>query len=124
MSRLNKYNHPLQSDLQKICEKLNVSVNITAEELTDLDSDVTISGVLSDADIINGVTGCVKIEDYEADHEDVPEEDMRLSNPSYAEVVKAISIVECYSILQPLVTISRKHFVMPKGLWKWLTLQT
>ena len=88
----------IQSDLQKLSEKFNVNVDITADELVDLDSDVTVSGVLSDTDIINDVTGCVEIEDDEADNEDVPEEDIRLSKPSYAEVVKAISIVESYSV--------------------------
>ena len=68
----------LQSDLQKLGEKFNVSVDITADKLVDLDSNVTISGVLSDADIINDVTGCVEIEDDEADGEDIPEEDIRL----------------------------------------------
>ena len=76
----------------------NISVDITADELVDLDSDVTISGVLSDANIINDVTGCVEIKDDEAEDEDVPEEDIRLSSPSYEEVVKAISIVERHSV--------------------------
>ena len=53
----------LQSDLQKLSEKFNVSVYITADKLVDLDSDVTVSGVLSDTDIINDVTECVEIED-------------------------------------------------------------
>ena len=66
--------------------------------MVDLDSDVTVSGFLSDADIINDVTGCVEIEDDEADDEDVPEEYIRSSKPSYAEVVKAILIVESYSV--------------------------
>ena len=88
----------LQSDLQKLSEKFNVIVDITADELVDLDSDVTISGVLSDANIINDVTGCVEIKDDEAEDEDVPEEDIRLSSPSYEEVVKAISIVERHSV--------------------------
>ena len=56
-------------------------------KLVDLDSDVTVSGVLCDADIINDVTGCVKIEEDEEEDEDVPEEDIRLINPSYEETV-------------------------------------
>ena len=67
-------------------------------KLVDLDSDVTVSRVLSDAYIINDVTVYVKIEDDEADDEDIPEEDIRSNNPSYEEVVKAISIVESYSV--------------------------
>ena len=68
------------------------------DEIGCLDSDVTVSRVLSDAYIINDVTVYVKIEDDEADDEDIPEEDIRSNNPSYEEVVKAISIVESYSV--------------------------
>ena len=65
-----------------------------------MNSDFTVSGVLSDAYIINDVTGCVKVEDDEEDDEDVPEEDIRLNNPSYEEVVKPILIVESYSVFR------------------------
>ena len=47
----------LQSDLQTLHEKFNVNVDITADELVDIDLNVSVSGSLSEAGIINEVIG-------------------------------------------------------------------
>ena len=98
LNNWNWRNFKLQKDFVKLGERFNVSVDITADELVDLDSGVFVSGVMSDADIINDVIGCFEIEDDEAEDEDGREENIRLSKPSYSEVVKAIAIVEDYSV--------------------------
>ena len=85
----------LEADLQKLKEIFGLDYQLTAEQLVNIDSQLSVSGTLSDADIIAGVYG--NSVDLSDDEHDQPEEKIVL-RPSKKSVSDAIKTLEDYSV--------------------------
>ena len=89
----------LRGDLQVMEEKFNVNFELTAEELVDIDFEISVTGAISDKDIIAEVSGSVDYKDSSEDDDfdnEGPTE--LLTKPDFKDAMNAISILEDYSI--------------------------
>ena len=89
----------LKNDLEVMKEKFNMNFELTAEELVDIDFEISVTGTVSDADIITEVTRRAHDADDEenSDNEEQPTE--CLTKPSFNDVMNSITILEDYSLL-------------------------
>ena len=62
----------LKNDLEVKKEKFNMTFELTAEELVDIDFEISVTGTVSDADIIAEVTGRAHDADDEEDSDNPP----------------------------------------------------
>ena len=62
----------LKNDLEVKKEKFNMTFELTAEELVDIDFEISVTGTVSDADIIAEVTGRAHDADDEEDSDSPP----------------------------------------------------
>ena len=83
----------LKNDLEVMKEKFKMNFELTAEELVDIDFEISVTGTVSDADIIAEVTGRAHDADDEEDsnNEEQPTE-------SFNDVMNSITILEDYSL--------------------------
>ena len=89
----------LRGDLQVMKEKFNVNFELTAEELVDIDFEISVTGAISDKDIIAEVSGSVDCKDSSEDDDfDNEEPTELLTKPDFKDAMNAISILEDYSI--------------------------
>lgn len=89
----------LRGDLQVMKEKFNVNFELTAEELVDIDFEISVTGAISDKDIIAEVSGSVDYKDSSEDDDfDNEEPTELLKKPDFKDAMNAISILEDYSI--------------------------
>lgn len=89
----------LRGDLQVMKEKFNVNFELTAEELVDIDFEISVTGAISDKDIIAEVSGSVDYKDSSEDDDfDNEEPTELLTKPDFKDAMNAISILEDYSI--------------------------
>ena len=80
-------------------EKFNVNFKLTAEELVDIDFEISVTGAISDKDIIAEVSGSVDYKDSSEDDDfDNEEPTELLTKPDFKDAMNAISILEDYSI--------------------------
>ena len=79
-------------------DKFNLNFELTADELVDIDFEISVSGLISDKDIIAEVSGCVDCNDSEDDDSDNEEPTELLAKPDFKDAMNAISILEEYSI--------------------------
>ena len=75
-----------------------MNFELTAEELVDIDFEISITGTVSDADIIAEVTGCAHDADDEEDSENEEQPTECLTKPSFSDVINSITILEEYSL--------------------------
>ena len=89
----------LRGDLQVMKEKFNVNFELTAEELVDIEFEISVTGAISDKDIIAEVSGSVDYKDSSEDDDfDNEEPTELLTKPDFKDAMNAISILEDYSI--------------------------
>ena len=89
----------LRGDLQVMKEKFNVNFELTAEELVDIDFEISVTGAISDKDIIAEVSGSVDYKDSSEDDDfDNEEPTELLTKPDFKDAMNAISILEDYSV--------------------------
>ena len=89
----------LRGGLQVMKEKFNVNFELTAEELVDIDFEISVTGAISDKDIIAEVSGSVDYKDSSEDDDfDNEEPTELLTKPDFKDAMNAISILEDYSI--------------------------
>ena len=89
----------LRGDFQVMKEKVNVNFELTAEELVDIDFEISVTGAICDKDIIAEVSGSVDYKDSSEDDDfDNEEPTELLTKPDFKDAMNAISILEDYSI--------------------------
>ena len=88
----------LRNDLEVMKEKLNMNFELTAEELVDIDFEISVTGTESDADIIAEVTGRAYDADDEEDSDNEEQPTECLTKPSFNDVMNSITILEDYSL--------------------------
>ena len=71
----------LRGDLQVMKEKFNVNFELTADELVDIDFEISVTGTISDKKIITEVSGSVDCKDSEDDDSDKEEPTELLTKP-------------------------------------------
>ena len=88
----------LKNDLEVMKEKFNMNLELTAEELVDIDFEISVTGTVSDADIIAKVTGRAHDADDEEDSDNEEQPSESLTKPSFNDVMNSITILEDYSL--------------------------
>ena len=88
-----------KNDLEVMKEKFNMNFELTAKELVDIDFEISVTGTVSDADIIAKVTGCAHDADDEEDSDNEEQSTECLTKPSFNDVMNSITILEDYSLL-------------------------
>ena len=88
----------LKNDLEVMKEKFNMNFELTAEELVDIDFEISVTGTASDADIIAKVTGRAHDADDEEDSDNEEQPTACLTKPSFNDVMNSITILEDYSL--------------------------
>ena len=88
----------LKNDLEVMKEKFNMNFELTAEELVDIDFEISVIGTASDADIIAKVTGRAHDADDEEDSDNEEQPTACLTKPSFNDVMNSITILEDYSL--------------------------
>ena len=88
----------LKNDLEVIKEKFNMNFELTAEELVDIDFEISVTGTVSDAGIIAEVTGRVHDADDEEDSDNEEQPTECLTKPSFNDVMNSITILEDCSL--------------------------
>ena len=87
----------LKDDLEMMKEKFHENYGMTAEELLDIDFEISVTSALSDADIIAEISGHV---DTDEEEESVDEEQPTdcISKPLFKDVMDTVTILEDYSL--------------------------
>ena len=88
----------LKNDLEVMKEKFNMNFELTAEELVDIDFEISVTGTVSDSDIIAKVTGRAHDADDEEDSDNEEQPTECLTKPSFNDVMNSITILEDYSL--------------------------
>ena len=88
----------LENDLEVMKEKFNMNFELTAEELVDIAFEISVTGAVSDADIIAEVTGRPHDADDEEDSDNEEQPAECLTKPSFNDVMNSITILEDYSL--------------------------
>ena len=88
----------LKNDLEVMKEKFNMNFELTAEELVDIDFEISVTGTVSDVDIIAEVTGRAHDADDEEDSDNEEQPTECLTKPSFNDVMNSITILEDYSL--------------------------
>ena len=88
----------LKNDLEVMKEKFNMNFELTTEELVDIDFEISVTGTVSDADIIAEVTGRAHDADDEEDSDNEEQPTECLTKPSFNDVMNSITILEDYSL--------------------------
>ena len=88
----------LKNDLEVMKEKFNMNFELTAEELVDIDFEISVTGTVSDADIIAEVTGSAHDPDGEEDSDNEEQPTECLNKPSFNDAMNSITILEDYSL--------------------------
>ena len=87
----------LKDDLEMMKEKFHENYGTTAEELLDIDFEISVISALSDADIIAEISGHVDTdEEEEFDDEEQPTD--CISKPLFKDVMDTITVLEDYSL--------------------------
>ena len=87
----------LKDDLEMMKEKFDENYGMTAEELLDIDFEISVTSALSDADIIAEIPGHVDTdEEEECDDEEQPTD--CISKPLFKDVMDTITVLEDYSL--------------------------
>ena len=86
----------LKDDLEMMKEKCNENYGMTAEELVDIDFEISVTSTSSDADVAE-VSGHVDIGDEEEFHDKEQPNDCT-SKPACKDVMNAIAVFEHYSL--------------------------
>ena len=87
----------LKDDLKMMKEKFHENYGMTAEELVDIDFEISVTSTSSDVDIIAEVSGHVDINDEEvSDNEEQPTN--CISKLAFKDVMNAIDVREDYSL--------------------------
>ena len=60
----------LKDDLEIMKEKFHENYGMTAEELVDIDFEISVTGTPSDADVVTKISGHVDIDDEEESHDE------------------------------------------------------
>ena len=104
---------------------------LTADKLVDIDFEISVTGTISDKDIIVEVSGNVDCEDSEDDDFDNEEPTELLTKPDFKDAMNAISILEEYSVFTKFEIDLRKalndtsrvleldHHVKQKTVQNW-----
>ena len=88
----------LKNDLEVMKEKFNMNFEMTAEELVHIDFEISVTGTVSDADIIAEVTRRAHDADDEEDSDNEEQPTECLTKPSFNDVMNSITILEDYSL--------------------------
>ena len=88
----------LKNDLEVRKEKFNMNFEWTAEEPVDIDFEISVTGTVSDADIIAEVTGRAHDVDDEEDSDNEEQPTKCLTKPSFNDVMNSITILEDHSL--------------------------
>ena len=88
----------LKNDIEVMKEKFNMNFELTAEELVDIDFEISVTGTVSDADITAEVTGRGHDADDEEDSDNEEQPTECLTKPSFNDVMNFITILEDYSL--------------------------
>ena len=88
----------LQRDLQVMKEKFNVDFKLTTDELVDIDFEISVSSIASNADIIAEVSRRDDNNNSEDDDSDNKGPNKTLTKPDFKGAMNAISILEKYNI--------------------------
>ena len=88
----------LKSDLAVMKEKFNMNFKLTAKELVDIDFEISVTGTVSDADIIAEVTGHAHDANDEEDSDNEEQPTACLTKLSFNDVMNSITILEDYSL--------------------------
>ena len=83
----------LKNDLEVMKEKFNMNFELTAQELVDIDFEISVTGTVSDADIIAKVTGRAHDADDEEDSDNEEQPTECLTKPSFNDVMNSITIL-------------------------------
>ena len=75
-----------------------MNFELPAEELVDIDFEISFTGTVSDADIIAEVTGRAHDADDEEDSDNEEQPTECLTKPSFNDVMNSITILEDYSL--------------------------
>ena len=94
-----------KNDLEVMKEKFNMNFELTAEELVDIDFEISVTGTVSDADIIAKVTRRAHDADDEEDSDNEEQPTECLTKPFFNDVMDFITILEDYSLFSNFVTI-------------------
>ena len=78
-------------------EKYHENYGMTAEELIDIDFEISVTNTSSNADIIAEVSGHVDIDDEEESNDKGQPTDCILK-PAFKDVMNAITVLEDYSL--------------------------
>ena len=92
----------LKNDLEVMKEKFNMNFELTVEELVDIDFEISVTGTVSEADIIAEVTGRAHDADDEEDSDNEEQPTECLTKPSFNDVMNSITILEDYSLFSNL----------------------
>ena len=84
--------------LEVMKEKFNMNFELTAKELVDIDFEISVTGTVSDADIIAKVTGRAHDADDEEDSDNEEQPTEFLTKPSFNDVMNSITILEDYNL--------------------------
>lgn len=84
--------------------KFNVEFELTAAELVDIEFEISVSGIVSDAHIIAEVSGRDSDNDIGDDDSDNEEPTDTLTKPDFKDVMNAISILRnaCLPNVEPI----------------------
>ena len=88
----------LKNDLEVMKEKFNMKFELSAEELVDIDFEISVTGTAYNADIIAEVTGRAHDADDEEDSDNEEQPTECLTKPSFNDVMNSITILEDYSL--------------------------
>ena len=83
----------LKDDLEIMKEKLYENYGMTAEELVDIDFEISVTSAWSDGDIIAEVSGNVDIDDEEESANEEQPNDC-ISKPALKDVINSITVLE------------------------------
>ena len=86
----------LKDDLEMTKEECHENYGMTAEELVDIDFEISVTSTSSDPDIIAEVSGHVDIDDEESDDEEQPTD--CTSKPPFKDAMNAFTVLEDYSL--------------------------
>ena len=88
----------LKNDLEVMKEKFNKNFELTAAEVVDIDFEISVTGTVSDADIIAEVTRRAHDADDEEDSDNEQQPTECLTKPSFNYVMNSLTILEDYSL--------------------------
>ena len=87
-----------KNDLEVMKEKFNMNFELTAEELVDIDFEISVTGTVPDADINAEVTGRAHDADDEEDSDNEEQPTECLTKPYFNDEMDFITILEDYSL--------------------------